>query len=105
MAFRTRGRTTKYATNASANMIKPIQEFNVTTIASCATPKIHTKLSPANACPHCGERPPEGTRGQSDGQNRGTDRQYALRQSQGVLFGKDQPINESEVCQHQKNEP
>jgi len=54
-------------------MIKPIQEFNVTAIASCANPKIHTKLSPANACFHCGEREPEGTRGQSDGQNRGTD--------------------------------
>lgn len=62
----------KCATNPSENAMTPIVALNVAAIANSANPNSHTKLSPAKACPHFGAMLPDGTRGRTDGQNRGT---------------------------------
>src|SRR5438105_14629975 len=72
VCFRTNWSGIKYVRNASKNTARPIRAFKVTAIDNSAIPKIQTKLSPANACPHLGERLPDDTYGLNDGQKRGT---------------------------------
>ena len=65
----------KCARNPSGNAISAANGRSVIATSNSASPNSHTKLSPPNACDHCGLRFPDGTRGFSAAQKRGTARQ------------------------------